>query len=129
MIGIVVVANGNIGREYLANLEQMRGEQTGIVAVSVESDHDRRKKTEEICNAAKKVDSGDGVIVVTDLIGSSPTNISIEACMPGRHEILSGLNMPMLIALSQARSCNIESAARRAVEVGRKYILCVQAKA
>ena len=129
MIGIVVVANGNIGREYLANLEQMRGEQAGIVAVSVESDHDRKEKTDEICTAARKVDSGDGVIVVTDLIGSSPSNISIEACMPGRYEILSGLNMPMLIALSQARSGNIESAARRAVEAGRKYILNVRVKA
>ena len=129
MIGIVVVANGNIGQEYLANLEQMRGEQAGIVAVSVESDHDRKKKTEEICNAAKEVDAGDGVIVVTDLIGSSPTNISIEACMRGRYEILSGLNMPMLIALSQARSGSIEFATQRAVEVGRKCILCVPAKA
>ena len=125
MIGIVVVANGNIGREYLANLEQMRGAQAGIVAVSVESDHDRKEKTEEICNAAKEVDSGDGVIVVTDLIGSSPANMSIEACMSERYAILSGLNMPMLIALSQARSGNIESAAQRAVAAGKKYILKV----
>ena len=129
MIGIVVVANGNIGREYLACLEQMRGAQAGIVAVSVESDHDRQEKTEEICNAAKEVDSGDGVIVVTDLVGSSPANISIEACMPERHEILCGLNMPMLIALSQARSGDIEAAAQRAVEAGRKYILNAKAKA
>lgn len=129
LIGIVIVANGNLARELLAVVEQIFGEGNGVAAVSIEADHDREAKKQEICNAAARVDSGDGVIVVTDAFGSSPANLSVGACMPQNHEILCGANMPMLIKLMQSRDRGLKEASDLAIEWGQKCILKAQAGA
>ncbi|WP_170469369.1 PTS sugar transporter subunit IIA [Ruegeria arenilitoris] len=122
MIGIVLVAHGGLAQEYLAAMQHVVGKQPGLVAISIEADHDREAKQAEICAAADNVDAGDGVVVVTDLYGGSPSNLSLKACTPQDRRILYGANLPMLIKLAKSRQLPIGDAVRRAMEAGRKYI-------
>ncbi|MDK3072106.1 PTS fructose transporter subunit IIA [Sedimentitalea sp. JM2-8] len=122
MIGIVIVAHGGLAREYLAAIEHVVGVQPGMRAVSIEPDHDRDAKQQEICAAADAVDSGDGVIVVTDLFGGSPSNLSLRACAPDNRRIVYGANLPMLIKLAKSRQFPVSDAVRAAIEAGKKYI-------
>ncbi|MEM9971571.1 MAG: PTS fructose transporter subunit IIA [Pseudomonadota bacterium] len=122
MIGIVIVAHGGLAGEYLAAVEHVVGKQAGIRAIAIEPDHDRSAKQAEICAAADTVDSGDGVVMVTDMYGGSPSNLSLTACSPTDRKILCGANLPMLIKLAKSRHKSIEIAVAAAVAAGRKYI-------
>ena len=122
MIGIVIVAHGGLAREYLRAVEHVVGAQSGILAVAVEGDHDRADKQDEICAAADAVDTGDGVVVVTDIFGGSPSNLSLRSCRPENRRILYGANLPMLIKLAKSRHRPVPEAVRAALEAGRKYI-------
>ncbi len=122
MIGIVIVAHGGLAAEYLAAIEHVVGQQSGIRAISIEPDHDRASKQREICEAADAVDTGDGVVMVTDLYGGSPSNLSLRACAPDNRRILYGANLPMLIKLAKSRHLPVIDATRGAMEAGRKYI-------
>ena len=122
MIGIVIVAHGGLAREYLAAVEHVVGKQKGILAISIEADHDRAQKQQEIIEAADAVDTGHGVVVVTDMFGGSPSNLSLRACAPDDRRILYGANLPMLIKLAKSRHLPISDAVRNALEAGRKYI-------
>ncbi|MGH1356965.1 MAG: PTS sugar transporter subunit IIA [Thalassovita sp.] len=122
MIGIVIVAHGGLAREYLAAVEHVVGTQNGIRAISIEQEHDRSQKQREICDAADAVDQGEGVVVVTDMFGGSPSNLSLLACQPDGRRILYGANLPMLIKLAKSRHTTVADAVRTATEAGRKYI-------
>ncbi|MGV6805323.1 MAG: PTS sugar transporter subunit IIA [Ruegeria sp.] len=122
MIGIVIVAHGGLAQEYLSAMQHVVGNQPGLAAISIEADHDREEKQSEICRAADKVDVGDGVVVVTDLFGGSPSNLSLRACAPQDRRILYGANLPMLIKLAKSRHLPVGDAVRRSMEAGRKYI-------
>ncbi|SFR31845.1 PTS sugar transporter subunit IIA [Litoreibacter janthinus] len=122
MIGIVIVAHGGLAREYLSAVEHVVGKQTGIRAITIEESHDRSLKQAEICEAADSVDEGNGVVVVTDMFGGSPSNLSLLACSPGNRRILYGANLPMLIKLAKSRSYEVGDAVDLAKEAGRKYI-------
>ena len=122
MIGIVIVAHGGLAREYLSAVEHVVGTQTGIRAITIEENHDRTDKQNEICAAADSVDQGDGVVVVTDMFGGSPSNLSLLACSPDNRRILYGANLPMLIKLAKSRSQSVGVAVDLAMEAGRKYI-------
>lgn len=122
MIGIVIVAHGGLAREYLAAIEHVVGAQQAIKAISIQADDDRRDKEMEICAAADEVDHGQGVVVVTDLFGGSPSNLSLLACKPGDRRILYGANLPMLIKLAKSRQKPVAEAVRLALEAGKKYI-------
>lgn len=122
MIGIVIVAHGGLAREYLAAIEHVVGSQTGVRAISIEANHDRGDKQSEICEAADAVDTGHGVVVVTDLFGGSPSNLSMMACQPQGRRILYGANLPMLIKLAKSRHKPVADAVRAALDAGRKYI-------
>ena len=122
MIGIVIVAHGGLAREYLAAIEHVVGSQTGIRAISIEKSHDRTEKQTEICCAADAVDQGKGVVVVTDLFGGSPSNLSLLACQPKGRRILYGANLPMLIKLAKSRAKPLPDAVSAALDAGRKYI-------
>lgn len=122
MIGIVIVAHGGLAREYLAAVEHVVGQQRGILAISIEADHDRAEKQQEIVEAADAVDTGNGVVVVTDMFGGSPSNLSLRACAPDDRRILYGANLPMLIKLAKSRHLPLGDAVRNALEAGRKYI-------
>ncbi len=122
MIGIVIVAHGGLAKEYLAAIEHVVGSQSGVRAISIEAAHDRDAKQKEICVAADEVDQGDGVVVVTDLFGGSPSNLSLLACQPQGRRILYGANLPMLIKLAKSRHMPVQDAVRAALDAGKKYI-------
>jgi PTS system mannose-specific IIA component len=122
VIGIVIVAHGGLAREYLSAIEHVIGPQVGIEAVSIEGDHDRSAKQSEICATADAVDTGDGVLIVTDIFGGSPSNLSLKACSPTDRRILYGANLPLLIKLVKSRHLSVSEAARAALDAGRKYI-------
>ena len=124
MIGIVIVGHGGLAREYLAAVEHVVGPQQGIRAVTIEEDHDRAAKSDEICRAVSEVDTGDGVVIVTDSFGGSPSNLSMPACLRQERRILYGANLPMLVKLAKLRHLDVGTAAELAAEAGRKYIDC-----
>ncbi|MEZ5777693.1 MAG: PTS fructose transporter subunit IIA [Paracoccaceae bacterium] len=124
MIGIVIVAHGGLAREYLAAVEHVVGKQGGIRAIAIEEDHDRSAKQAEITAAADAVDDGDGVVVVTDMFGGSPSNLSLCACAKADRQILYGANLPMLIKLAKSRTMPFRQATAAALDAGRKYIDC-----
>lgn len=122
MIGIVIVAHGGLAREYLSAVEHVVGNQPGMQAVSIEADVDRDLKTQEICAAADAVDDGSGVVVVTDMFGGTPSNLSMQASHPENRCILYGANLPMLIKLAKSRDLSVREAVKVAMAAGRKYI-------
>jgi PTS system mannose-specific IIA component len=122
LIGIVIVAHGGLGKEYLAAIEHVVGHQDGIEAISIAPDHDREAKQDEICAAADNVDTGNGVVVVTDMFGGSPSNLSLRACSPDNRKIIYGANLPMLIKLAKSRHRQVPEAVEAALAAGRKYI-------
>lgn len=126
MIGIVIVAHGGLAREYLAAIEHVIGKQTGIAAISIEYDHDRATKQAEIAAAANCVDAGAGVVVVTDMFGGSPSNLSLPACAGPDRRILYGANLPMLIKLAKSRDLGLQAATAAALDAGRKYINSIE---
>jgi mannose PTS system EIIA component len=126
VIGIVIVAHGGLAREYLAAVEHVVGHQPGIRAIAIEYDHDRGAKQAEIAAAANDVDTGFGVVVVTDMFGGSPSNLSMPACTPANRRILYGANLPMLIKLAKSRHHSVAEATALALEAGRKYINSIE---
>lgn len=122
MIGIVIVAHGGLAREYLSAVTHVVGPQADIRAISIERDHDRAAKQAEICMAADEVDTGDGVVIVTDIFGGSPSNLALKACQPDNRRILYGANLPMLIKLAKSRDKPLAEAVRAALDAARKYI-------
>lgn len=122
MIGIVIVAHGDLADSYKAAVEHVVGRQEGIVAIAIGDEVDRPAKEVEICAAADAVDTGDGVVVVTDMFGGSPSNLSLLACRPSDRKILYGVNLPALIKLSKSRHKPVEAAVAAAAAAGRKYI-------
>ncbi|PPB82252.1 PTS system mannose-specific IIA component [Albidovulum inexpectatum] len=122
MIGIVIVAHGGLAREYLAAVEHVVGKQEGIRAISIDADHDRAAKQAEIGAAANEVDTGDGVVVVTDMFGGSPCNLSLGVCSGKNRQILYGANLPMLIKLAKSRHRPVPEAVASALEAAHKYI-------
>jgi PTS system mannose-specific IIA component len=122
LIGIVIVAHGGLAREYLLAVEHVVGRQDGVRAISIEDDHDRSAKQVEICEAADAVDTGQGVVLVTDMFGGSPSNLSLPACATMGRRILYGANLPMLIKLAKSRDLAVPDAVAAALDAGRKYI-------
>ena len=125
MIGIVIVGHGGLAREYLAAVEHVVGKQSGIRTIAIESECDRNNKQAEIRAAADAVDVGDGVVVVTDMFGGSPSNLSMGACCKKDRKIMYGANLPMLVKLAKSRAKPINEAVAAALVAGRKYIDCI----
>jgi len=90
--------------------------------IAIEDDHNRARKQEEICAAADDVDTGQGVVVVTDMFGGSPSNLSLMACAGSDRRIVYGANLPMLIKLAKSRDLPVRDAVAAALDAGRKYI-------
>lgn len=116
------MAHGNLAREYLLAVEHVVGRQDGIQAIAIAPDDDRNAKQAEICDAADAVDTGQGVIIVTDMFGGSPSNLSLRACSPDNRRILYGANLPMLIKLAKSRSKSVPDAVNAAIEAAHRYI-------
>ena len=123
MIGIVLVTHGNLAREFIAALEHVVGPQQCVSAVCIGADDDMEKRRAEILESAKACDTGDGVIVLTDMFGGTPSNLAISAMDEANVEVIAGINLPILVKLASVRSeMPIAEAVASAREAGRKYI-------
>ena len=122
MIGVVIVGHGALAREYLAAIEHVVGKQKGFRAVCISAECDRKAKQIEICEAANSVDCGKGVVLVADLYGSSPMNLSKTACSCSGRRILYGANLPMLLKLAKCRHMPLDDAIAESMNAGKKYM-------
>jgi PTS system mannose-specific IIA component len=122
MIGIVLVTQGNLAREFIAALDHVVGPQQYMSAVCIGADDDMERRRAEILESAKACDTGDGVIVLTDMFGGTPSNLAISIMEQAGVEVLAGVNLPMLVKLASLRGRPIAEAVRMAQEAGRKYI-------
>jgi len=127
-IGIVIVAHGGLADALLATVQYIVGDLPRVRTVSFGSSYDLAAKTDEIIAAADAVDAGTGVVVVTDVYGGTPSNLSMRACVASDRRILCGANVPMLVALAKARHLTAAEAASEAMEAGRKYINAVEVR-
>ncbi len=128
MIGIVIVAHGGLAREYLAALEHVVGHQEGIKAVAIGAESERAEKQSEVNAAVNEVDTGDGVIVVTDMFGGTPSNLAVAACQAKDRLVIYGTNLPLLVQLVKARNMKIDDAVAIALNAGHKYLDCTKKK-
>ncbi len=123
MIGLILVTHGRLAEEFIHAMEHVVGRQEAIVAVCIGPNDDMEARRSEIRKAIKKVDEGDGAIVLTDLFGGTPSNLAISLLKAGRVEVLAGINLPMLIRLATARkSMDVMAAVAAARDAGRNYI-------
>lgn len=122
MIGIVIVAHEGLAEAYRAAMEHVVGRQSGMRTISIGDDDDRAVKQADIRAAADAVDQGQGVVVITDMFGGSPSNLALPACVECDRMILYGANLPMLVKLAKSRNLSVAEAVARAREAGRKYI-------
>ncbi|MCK0121974.1 PTS fructose transporter subunit IIA [Loktanella sp. F6476L] len=122
MIGIVIVAHGRLAEEYRSAMEHVVGHQDGVRTIAIGAEDDRSTKQTEICDAADAVDFGSGVVVVVDMFGGSPSNLSIKACNPENRRIMYGANLPMLIKLAKSRHRPVADAVDASLTAAHKYI-------
>jgi PTS system mannose-specific IIA component len=123
MIGLVIVTHGRLAEEFLAAAEHVVGPQEKARAISIGADDDMEKRRADILAAAQAVDSGDGVIILTDMFGGTPSNLAIAVMEKAHAEVIAGVNLPMLIKLASIRTDHdLKGAVAAAHEAGRKYI-------
>lgn len=123
MIGLVIVTHGRLADEFVSALEHVVGPQEQLEAVCMAPDDDMEQKRQEIIEKVKKVDSGKGVIVLTDMFGGTPSNLAISITEESKIEALAGINLPLLVKLASLRQTEtLNKAAEAAVDAGRKYI-------
>ncbi|MBI1868526.1 MAG: PTS sugar transporter subunit IIA [Methylocystis sp.] len=123
MIGMVLVTHGHLATEFRAALEHVVGPQKQIVSISIGPEDDMERRRHEIIEAIAQADSGDGVVVLTDMFGGTPSNLAISVMNSGKIEVLAGINLPMLIKLASVRdSAPLEQAVLQAQDAGRKYV-------
>ena len=123
MIGMVLVTHGRLAEELVAALEHVVGPQRNLAAVGIGPDDDMEERRMEIMENAVKADEGDGVVVLTDMFGGTPSNLAISVLDKDRVEVIAGINLPMLIKLTGLRStASLAEAVTQAQLAGRKYI-------
>ncbi len=123
MIGLVLVTHGQLATEFRHALEHVVGPQDNIETVAIGAEDDMEQRRRDIVDAVARVNTGSGVIVLTDMFGGTPSNLAISVMEPGRTEIIAGVNLPMLIKLSSVRKGNdMQVSLDEAQTAGRKYI-------
>jgi PTS system mannose-specific IIA component len=123
MIGMVLVTHGRLAAEFVSALEHVVGPQRNIAAVCIGPEDDMEMRRAEILAAVARVDEGDGVAVLTDMFGGTPSNLAMSILGKGKVEVVAGMNLPMLIKLASVRSAKpLDEAVLEAREAGRKYI-------
>ena len=123
MIGLVLVTHGRLADEFKAALEHVMGPQKQIESITIGAEDDADLCRSDIIEAVKRVDSGDGVAILTDMFGGTPSNLAISCMSRPKVEVLAGINLPMLVKLARIRAdLPIKQAIKEAAEAGRKYI-------
>ena len=123
MIGMVIVTHGRLAAEFIAALEHVVGPQRDVAAICIGADDDMEQRRQDILRAVREVDSGDGVVLLTDMFGGTPSNLAISVMGRPKVEVLAGINLPMLVKLAKVRDeCPLTEAVAAAQDSGRKYI-------
>jgi PTS system mannose-specific IIA component len=123
MIGMVLVTHGRLATEFRAALEHVVGPQQQIETVSIGPDDDMDTRRKDILHAIRAVDKGNGVVVLTDMFGGTPSNLAISAMEGAKIDVIAGINLPMLIKLASIReTVTLDQAVTQAQDAGRKYI-------
>lgn len=123
MIGLVLVTHGALADEFRAAVEHVVGAQEQIATICIGPDDDMEKRRQDIVDAIGAVDSGKGVVLLTDMFGGTPSNLAISLLEKGRIEVIAGINLPMLIKLASVReTLPLADAVLEAKEAARKYI-------
>jgi PTS system mannose-specific IIA component len=122
MVGVLIVTHGNLGRELINAAEMIKGRLDGVVFVSVDSVKGVEDLKKEITTAIKRVDTGDGVMILTDLFGGTPSNISLSFLREGKVEVVTGVNLPMLLKLDARNEKKLLEFAAFIRDYGRKNI-------
>ena len=123
MIGIIIVTHGNLALELKSAMEHILGVQKNIEIISIKPDDDLEIKKSALEESIKKVDEENGVIILTDMFGGTPSNLAISLLKIGKVEIISGVNLPMLIKLIGLRDSNdLQKVATESKESAQKYI-------
>jgi len=123
MIGLVLVTHGRLAEEFRAALEHVVGAQERLETLCIGPDDDMERRRADIIAAIDRVDEGDGVLVLTDMFGGTPSNLAISAMEPGRVDVIAGVNLPMLVKLASVRGASrLEEAVAAAGDAARRYI-------
>ena len=123
MIGLVLVTHGRLAAEFIHALEHVVGPQERIEPICIGADDRMDSRRLDIAAAVARVDEGQGVIILTDMFGGTPSNLAISLMELGHIEVVAGLNLPMLVKLARIRKdSNLDKAASAAQDSGRKYI-------
>lgn len=123
MIGLVLVTHGNLALEFISAMQHVVGKQEQIAAVCIGPEDDMEMRRSEILQKTNDVDSGSGVVLLTDMFGGTPSNLAISIMSQGNVEILAGMNLPMLIKIASLRKeKNLKETVEGAQEAGKKYI-------
>jgi PTS system mannose-specific IIA component len=123
MIGIVLVTHGRLADELVVAFEHVVGPQDGIATVCIGPEDDMERRRQDIIDSIASVDGGDGVVLLTDMFGGTPSNLAISVMNETGVEVIAGMNLPMLIQLARVRdSVSLDEAVTQAQDAGRKYI-------
>jgi len=124
MIGVVIVSHGNIGLEMVAATKCIMPGANHIFGVAIESDDPPESIRQLIRKALDKVDQGDGVLILTDMFGGTPSNICLSFLEPSKTEVVSGFNLPMLIKLANLNpDADFEDTVRFIQKYGQRNIV------
>lgn len=123
LIGMVLVTHGRLAEEFISATEHVVGAQEQMRAICIGPDDDMERRRQDILDAVKDVDSGVGVVLLTDMFGGTPSNLAISLLEKDKVEVIAGINLPMLIKLASVRrGSDLETAVEAAREAGLKYI-------
>lgn len=123
MIGLVLVTHGALASQFVAAMEHVVGAQAQVAAICIGPDDDMEQRRRDILAAVASVDSSEGVILLTDMFGGTPSNLAISVMDKAKVEVIAGVNLPMLIKLASVRdTVGLGKAVDLAQESGRKYI-------
>ncbi len=123
LIGLVLVTHGRLADELIAATEHVVGPQAQTATVCIGPEDDMEERRAEILNAVESVNAGEGVVVLTDMFGGTPSNLAISIMESAPIEVIAGVNLPMLIKLASVRGTDsLHSAVAQAQDAGRKYI-------
>jgi len=123
MIGLILVTHGRLAEEFVSAMQHVVGRQDAVSTVCIGPNDDMEARRQEIATAIDTIDSGEGVIILTDLFGGTPSNLAISLMRKDKVEVIAGINLPMLIRLAKARGCmKLGDAVSAARDAGRNYI-------
>ena len=122
MVGVLIITHGNLGYELIQAAELIKGRMNGVLAISVDPTKGVEDLKKEITSSIKKVDRGKGVLILTDLFGGTPSNLSLSFLKEGKLEVVTGVNLPMLLKLQDIREKDLPDFAYFIKDYGRRNI-------